>query len=574
MNRAQRIYVYVVLAATAVIAAIGASTLLGALADQAWPGRTLQGRPTSGIALGLSMLIVSVPVWLFHWRVASRKVAADPAESARGLRQAYLAFVKVVSVVFIGTSTGGIVRDVSGGHANALSGDTLARLVVWGAVWAFHWRTARRTWQPGHEGRSFHRWYLYAVAAGSLAVGVVGLAMLLGGLLSAVYDAARSEEVLHTGEVWTRGMQESLGAALAGFILWGWHWRRGAAGDRDSTLRDFYAAAATTLSAATVVVSVIFILQTFVRIGLGSLNGAAADRIGDLAGWAGFAVAAGLAWLYHAPLLLWPKRALEPSLARPVSGWAYRYAALAIGLAAMSTGAVIAISLLGGLLIPAGDVLHESAGGVREGVAAAIASAVVGLAIWLPMWVGALRARSLLAGVQDAGPAASEQVSDREQVERLYLFGVAGAGLLAAVGASATLLFIVINDLLNGDVGARTLDSGRWAAGVVMTGGAVAYLHFRAIRGGLREAVAEAMPAKRKRIVLIAPAGSGPAKNALQAAASQTIDWRVDLSGPPLDAWQPTPQDIALTADRIKSAPGRTVQVIAGPAGAIVVSYD
>lgn len=574
MNRAQRIYVYVVLAATAVIAATGASTLLGALADQAWPGRTLQGRPTSDIARGLSMLIVSVPVWAFHWRVASRKVAADPAESGRGLRQAYLTFVKAVSVVFIGTSTGGIVTDVSGGHADSLSGDTLSRLVVWGAVWGFHWRTARETWMPGHEGRSFHRWYLYVVAAGALAVGVVGLALLLGALLSAVYDAARSEEVLHTGVVWTRGMQESLGAALAGFMLWGWHWRRGAAGDRDSTLRDFYTSAVTTVSAAAVVVAVIYILQTFIRIGLGSMNETAADRIGDLAGWAGAAAAAGLAWLYHAPFLIWPKRVLEPSLARPVSGWAYRYAAIAIGLATMSTGAVLAVSLLGGSLIPAGDVLHEGAGGMREGVAAAIASSATGLAIWLPMWMGALRARPRQAGTQDGGPAAAEPDLDREQVERLYLFGVAGAGLLAAVGASATLLFIVINDLLNGEAGAKTVDAGRWAAGVAMTGGAVAYLHFRAIRGGIREAVAEAMPAKRKRIVLIAPAGSEAARDALQAAAAQTVEWRVDLSGTGGDAWQPTQADIALTVDRIKSTPGRTVQVIAGPAGTVVVSFD
>ncbi|MSQ08134.1 MAG: hypothetical protein EXR44_02380 [Dehalococcoidia bacterium] len=573
MNRAQRIYIYVVLAATVVIAAAGASDLLGALVDQVWPGRTLQGRATSDVARGLSLLVVSIPVWLFHWRVAERKVAADSAESASGLRQAYLAFVKAVSVVFIGISTGGMVSNISGGHADSLRGDMFSHLAVWGAVWAFHWRTARRTWQPGHKGRSFHRWYLYVVAAGSLAAGVVGLAQLFGGLLSAGYDAARSEEVLYTGGVWTRGMQGSLGAATAGFILWGWHWRRGAAGDRDSMLRDFYTAAGTTVSTAAVVISVIFISQTFVRIGLGSFGETAADSIGDLTGWAGLAAAAGLVWLYHAPLLLWPKRAFEPSLARPVSGWAYRYAVLAMGLASMSTGAVLAISFMGGMLIPEDDVLNKGSDGMRGGVATVIATVGVGLALWVSMWVGILRERRA-ASVPGGGPAAVEQASDREQVERLYLFGMAGGGLLATVGASATLLYMVTNDLLNGDIGSKTVDSGRWAAGVVMTGGVVAFLHFRAIGGGIREAVAGTMPAKRQHIILISQAGSEAAMTALQAAAGQTVEWREDLSGAAGGAWQPTPEDIALTAGRVRSAPGRIVLVIAGPAGAVIVSHD
>jgi hypothetical protein len=559
MSRAQSMYVYVVLAATAIIAAIGASVLLGALIDQVWPGRVISGNPSSAVAMGISLLAVAAPVWVFHWRLALKKVAADPSERERGLRQACLAFLMAVSITVAGFGAGGIISDLSGGRAS-VSGDVMARLFIWGLVWAFHWREARKTWRAGHMGRSWHRLYLYVAAAGTLVAGVIGLARLLDGLLSAAYDAALPGEVLYTGAVWTRGLQESLGAAVTGLGLWALHWRTGAKGDRGSTLRDVYVTLAAAAAVITGMAAAGVILQALFRMPIGSLGEPASARIGDLTGWAGLWLAASLPWLYYTPLLLWPGRAIEPSYASPWTGWAYRYAAMAAGMAALGAAAVFGIAILVGLTVPAEDVFLKGPGEVREAVAAMLAAAVLGAVVWggMGLWLRRVPA-----------------TPDRDQVERLYQFGITGAGLLAAVGGAATALYIFLNDALNSRLGGGTADTARWALAIAVSGGVTAYLHSRAIKGGVRGAIAETLPARRKRVVLIAPAGSEVLRAALERALGREVEWRVDVSAGAGPAESPDMiGSIQLAVERIEAAPGRNVLAVWTTAGLLVSSYD
>jgi hypothetical protein len=559
MSRAQSIYVYVVLAATAIIVAVGASELLGALIDQVWPGRVIIGTPSRAVALGLAMLLVAGPVWFFHWRTAARHTLRDPDERERAWRQAYLALVKAVAVIFIGISTGGIITDVSGGHAS-VSGDVIARLFTWGLVWAFHWRVVRKTWRAGHSGRSWHRSYLYVAAAGTLVAGVIGLAQFLGGLLGAVYDAALPGEVLYTGAVWTRGMQESLGAAVTGLGLWAVHWRGGAKGDRGSTLRDAYVTVAAVGATITGMAAAGVMLQALFRIPLGSLGEPASARIGDLTGWAGLWLAVSLPWLYYAPLLLRPGRAVEPSYARPWTGWAYRYAAMAAGMASLGAAAAFVIATLVGLTVAADDIVLKGKAEVREAIAAMLATAVLGVVVWGGM---GLRLRRVAA------------TPDRDQVERLYLFGITGAGLLAAVGGAATALYIFLNDALNTRLGSGTADTARWAIAIALSGGVIAYLHARSVRGGVRGAIAETLPARRKRVVLIAPAGSEALRAALESALGREVEWRVDVSAGVAPAGSPdVTGGIQLAVERIEAAPGRNILAVWAPSGLLVSSYD
>jgi len=559
MTRAQSIYVYVVLAAAAVTAAIGASELLGALIDQAWPGRVISGKPSGAVALGISLLAVAGPVWVFHWRLAAKKVAADPSERERGLRQACLAFLMTVSIAVAGFGAGGVIADLSGGRA-PVSGDVIARLFVWGLVWAFHWREARKTWRAGHTGESWHRWYLYVAAAGTLIAGVIGLSHLLDGLLSAVYDAALPGEVLYTGAVWTRGLQGSLGAALTGLGLWALHWRTGAKGDRDSFLRDVYVTLAAIAAAITGIVAAGVILQALFRLPLGSLSEPVSARIGDLTGWAGLWLAASLPWLYYTPLLLWPGRAVEPSYARPSAAWAYRYAAMAAGMASLGAAAVFGIATLVGLTVPANDIVLRGPGEAREAVAAMLATAVLGAVVWGGLGLGLRRV-----------PA----TPDRDQVERFYQFGITGAGLLAAVGGAATALYNFLNDALNSRLGSGTADTARWALAIALSGGVIAYLHARSIRGGIREAVAETLPARRKRVTLIAPAGSEVLRAALESALGREVEWRVDVSAGAGPAESPDViGSIQLAVEKIEAAPGRNVLAVWTPSGLLVSSYD
>jgi hypothetical protein len=538
--------------------ASGASTLTGALIEEAWPGRTLAGRPPTGIALGIALLAVGLPLWAFHWRMATRKVREAPDEAGRWLRQGYFAVFSGIALGFTAASAGGVVREVTGGRASGLDGGLIARLAFWGAAWAFHYWQARQTWRPGGMDISWHRVYLYAASAVLIAVAVTGLARLLGGLLSVAFDSALGQDVLHSGALWTRSLQSGIATALAGSAFWVFHWRRGARGDHPSALRDTVVTAASAGSAALAMAAMGVILQTLFRIPLGLPEGAASARLANLASWCALVLALAPVWAYYAPVLLWPGRGMERAPASLTAEWAYRYLALAVGIASISAAAVVGIATLIGLAIPQDAVLLDQPGARREALAAVLATAVLGAAVWGPMRLRLLR---------------SAVTPERTAVERLYLFGTTGVGLLAAAGAAAALLYILLDDAITGDLSSGTFDRARWAAAIMVTAAALAAVHLRAIRD-VRGALSDIVPARRKIITLIAPAGSAPLKALIEAKLGRGIDFRADLT-PGRDTQAAiTEAALADLATALESAPGRHVILTLISGRIEVVSFD
>ncbi|GEM_PF-3179860 len=559
MNRAQRIYVYVVLAVTAVLTTVGVSQLAGTLIDEAWPGKVIQGGPGSNVALGIALLAVAGPVWLFHWRLADRKAAGSASELNHWLRQAYLALLSAISLGVAAFAVAGVLTALLGGRPESIDGGQVSRTAFWGAVWAFHWRVARQTWQPGHAGRSLHRWYLYVASAAALAVFVIALARLFGDLLSAAYDSVYPSGVLHSSGVWTDGAQKALATAIVTAVTWAWHWRVGARADKGSTLRDVVVTAVAAGAGVIGMVAAGLVLHTLFRTSLGTVGETTASRLAGLTGPVGLWLAAAPVWLYYILLLLRPARALEPSYASSSATWAYRYFAMGAGLGALAATAVTGIALLAGVIVPSGDVVFEGPGAAREAVATVLATLVLGAAVWLPL------VRSIRRAHDD---------QDRQNVGRLYLFAITGAGLLSAVGGAASLIYILLNDALNGRFGAATVDSARWAFGAALTGATVAALHARAIPGGVREAVSEAVPARRKRVMLIAPRGAGQFKTTLEQALGRSVEWRVDLTGETDFGAIGVPPDAAVIAANIERLPGRAAVILWTPEGARLASHD
>jgi len=156
----------------------------------------------------------------------------------------------------------------------------------------------------------------------------------------------------------------------------------------------------------------------------------------------------------------------------------------------------------------------------------------------------------------------------------MYLFAVTALGVLAAVGAGATLLSIVLNDLLEGEMGMATLGGSRWAIAVMLTAAGVALLHRRYAGPDIGAAMADLRPSRAKRIVLVAPQGAGETKTLLEQALGRAIEWREDRSA----AAGPVPvlDRAAITgaARDAGEAPGRDVLIIVSPGGVQVVSYD
>lgn len=127
-------------------------------------------------ALGLSLTIVAVPLWLVLWRAVRRRLARDVDERSSTAWAVYITIaatvtlvVALVNVIRVGT---GLVT------ADSVAPQAVGAAVVWGAVWGLHAGFLERSpLAPAGPRR-------HLVALAGSAVGLVTLAAGTVGVLS------------------------------------------------------------------------------------------------------------------------------------------------------------------------------------------------------------------------------------------------------------------------------------------------------------------------------------------------------------------------------------------------------
>ena len=97
-----------------------------------------------------------------------------------------------------------------------------AAVIVWPAVWAFHWRIETAEGQPSEETQSVRRLYLYLTSLVGLAMLAVGAFRIVGFILLEGYDALLSVPVILPSEasVWRPAMRSVVSLALVGGAAW------------------------------------------------------------------------------------------------------------------------------------------------------------------------------------------------------------------------------------------------------------------------------------------------------------------------------------------------------------------
>ncbi|MEW5960658.1 MAG: DUF5671 domain-containing protein, partial [Chloroflexota bacterium] len=140
----------------------------------------------TGLATWLAVIIVGLPIFLFHWLLAQRLAAKDNGERGSMIRRVYLYGLMAAGAAPV---IGNIYRLVDNGLLALLGGtrpdyypydlttpEHLAAIVIWGVVWVYLWR------QVGEDNR---RLTGDSAAAGSELSGVrrlYRLAFALAGL--------------------------------------------------------------------------------------------------------------------------------------------------------------------------------------------------------------------------------------------------------------------------------------------------------------------------------------------------------------------------------------------------------
>ena len=563
----RRVYFYFAAFVGLMMTASGATIIVSTILDSLFGANGADDYTTS-LASGLSLAVVGIPAWLFHWRFVQRAAERTAADRRSVFRNLYIYTALGVSLSLIGFSAflaieyalgASAAMDLSlGEDGGGFSGFPWAALAVWGAVWGFHWRTASaESAGMSAETLAIRRMYLYlasAAFAAMLAMGAFALARVgIGEGYQAAFGAPPDrDEYFSPGDE----ARTALAAALVGCAAWAAHWLMFAAGDRRSVLRWAHILiAALGGGAALALAGGAYALYAVMEWAVGAADVSAAQHFASPTAIAPamMAVAAAI-WLYHGKRM-WEEAGDSPR------GIARIYA--------------LALAAIGLFFIALGESLGADGGGsdFREGAAYILATLAVGFPVWWFAWRRARAFASEDPQTERAAPA-----------RKVYTLGILCLGMLALTGGSSAALFVILRDLLGANVSANTLIDLALPMSYGLPAAVILPYHWIVYRQDRAFYPEDAAPIARKEVILAASpdladdlaaaleANLGYPVRTLNDAESQTFG-----DAPDAEALANAARAIAESDSRralVIAERGRTARDLAGLNGGLAVAMS
>ena len=445
MKTIRRVYFYAVAFISLEVVLWGTISLLRSILD----ARTVLDN-AQALARALSLILVGVPIFLFHWLWAQRVSASDDEEKTASLRAIFLYGVLLATLIpvvqnvlalinrtFLSTAHLYVSRAIVGGSLTLV--DNLIAIAINLLIAAYFWNILRHEW-PGlpdpanfAEIRRLYRiiWVLY------------GLLMVIYGSQQALdFAFTLSRSVL--GGIGRETVVNAIALLVVGTPIWFYAWRvlQDALPDpaeKESLLRlgILYLLA---LSGVIVVLTAggYLLYLLFNRL-LGEQMewGEFLQKIG---GPISIGLPFGVMWAYYGHWLSQQIGFEEQAPRRAGKKRIYFYILSAIGLTAAFTGVALLLSLV--IDIVTGHT-YLGTSGIRHPLSGALATLIVGLPLWLMTW-RPMQAEALTDG--DLGDHAR-----RSLTRKSYLYLALFAGVIGGMSSAAYLVFTLINAALGGD---------------------------------------------------------------------------------------------------------------------------
>ena len=558
----KRVYYYVLGFVALGFASTGVTLLVKGLLEVIAGERVIAGGEAQ-LALALALTLVGTPIWLYVLSLSQRSLREHSVEAGTFGRKLYVYLVMSASAAVAASGLVVLLRGILG--AADFNAGQIALPLVMGGVWYFHWRMETEEGQSSEIARLVRRLYVYLTAAYGLGLLGAGFALLLADLLTTAYDALAGTLLLSPGsvDIWSANVRGGVAMALVGGLWWWWHWHRAAGVDGQSEPRQVYLYLYTVLGgAATVVVSLSIVLYGLLQWAVDAPGVlAASTHFRFLPGViAGLAVGAGI-WGYHSAVIHQEANALTGGLlaARRV----YRYLVAALGLGTLATGLVLLFGVVVGVLVPeAGDTLTGD-DWWKQPLDLGLTLVLVGVPIWGRYWWAAQRE-----------VAAHSEEERGAQSRRVFIYGVFGIAVLVTLGDLSALLFVILRDLLEGELALSALQQGKWFIGALLMAGAISVYYWLIVRED-REAVegqpAEAVTRPRRKSVTVAANADGIVKQ-IEAKLGYRVRWwrTLDDAAPP----DITEADIDSLVAQVNETPSDNVLVMIDATGARVLPYE
>lgn len=560
----RRLYFYVVSFVALMMAGNGIVQIVRTLLDGLFNNNQISSS-TTPLAIGIALIVVGLPLWVFHWRIIGKYIVEMPVETRSIARKIYLYLVLAVSGILFAFSAVNVLRWMM--RADDFSGYHWGAIIIWAAVWVFHWRLESAEGQSTADTLGVRRVYLYLVSLTALAMFATGMGNVVNWILLGGYDALFSDSVLTPSGagIWRPAFVTMLSIAIVSGSIWASHWLYFARRDYGSMLRQIYLYVFAILGGmVTMLIALgIILLSLFESIvGVPFFESASVHFRHIPGAIASLGAGFGL-WAYHWAAVT---RESETSIEEAQGAQrAYAYILSAMGLVAL----VVGIGIISNTALTA---ISESTRSVvaghdiwRSSLAASITLAIIGLPLWGYYW------RMAQSRVDEFGY--SERVS---LMRRVFLVGLLGAGVLALLGSVSALLFFVLKDILDASVGLSTFRDIRPAFAIIVA--AIVFLpyYWKVYQADRQEIEAEVSPETarpRKEVsVLVRPDGDVFVRR-LEAALGYGVTamrWAdADSTTPSL-----SDEDCTQIALRVSEATGSRVMIVPGASGVQVLSYN
>lgn len=538
----RRFFQYLLLAGLLFTAASGISGLLGRLFEL---GSQLD-RDQSTLALQLTFTLIALPLFgaVAWW--TWRRLREDPAE-ARSLAWAfYVTGVSLVALVVAAVawrdSLEWLLLDTRPRPTN------VATAVVWTVAWAAHHWWPRMFTPPA------------ALRAERLLSSLVGLVMVVAGAVITLVPALGELLGLTADSLVSptiTAMLEGVSLLVVGALIWVGCWVldavRGPRGNAWLALVLLVGVAGGLLMAVVgASLAGYDLLVQLVGAGDAPVGGDAAAGANELAATPAriaLVVVGLLVWWYHREVLDTGRRAARTEVRR-----VYEYLLAAIGLLAAAAGLVMVLVTLVEAIAAGSDLVIG--GSAVKALLAALVLLTVGLPVWWWHWRQTQAAR-----VSDP---AGELVSPTRRTYLLVLFGVAG---VTAVITLITLVYLVLQDVLAGELGVETMRSIRFPIGILATTSLLSAYHWTIWRQdrldtrelGLEDHGRSSRQSRRQVLLVGAEGGERAATLRERAEVDVRVLTRTDAEA---GAWE-----LDALAALLEAHPGTDLVVVMGPDG-------
>lgn len=559
MGTLKRLYFYGISFAALMTLVAGISLTVQSLLNVLFDGQAFS-LSSNSLAWGLSLFIVALPIWFFHWRFILRSVAAMPVESRSIIRKVYIYLTLGVALGFLVAVSYEILKWAM--RAGEFPEFSLASVLPWAMIWGYHWQIESTEGQPSMETLGIRRLYLYAASLVGGGMFAVGIGAMIHTLLQDGYAAmfmATVDLPEQTGLA-RESLRTDLSVAIVGGAMYWTHWHRFARNEKDSILRWIALFIASVGGAATALGSVGVMVSTTLSWLLGSASQRAALHFEDMPGALVVASVGAVAWA------LFRRRVLMEAVgeyATPVRR-IYDHLMTAFGLIALAGASFVIFNTALATVAEAMSVSIADNDAWRSPVAAILAMLIIGIPVWGYYW---RRLRTAYAADPESEVTALSH--------RVYIFAVLGAGALAFLGGGGGTLFVILRDILDADLSVETLRDLTPAIGFALTSALFLPYHWAIYRTDQSFQTDEPTPEPaRKRVTLLTTDGDPTLARTIEDALGYSIR-EARWSDP--EAFAPTLDDdeAIRIAGEISQSGGSNVLLIPDEvAGMKVVSYD